>query len=134
MIIISSSGMLTAGRVLQYLPHILSDSRNCILFCGYSTEGTLAWDIKKGQKKTLKIGGKKVPNCATIVSLNSFSSHMQHNELLEYYSNIQCNKIYLVHGQQKEKVKFAQELRNRLAEKVKTTQVVCANKSSEGRL
>lgn len=134
MIIISSSGMLTAGRVLQYLPHILSDSRNCILFCGYSTEGTLACDIKKGQKKVLKIGGKKVQNCATIVSLNSFSSHMQHNELLEYYSNIQCNKIYLVHGQQKEKVKFAQELRNRLAEKIKTTQVVCANKSSEGRL
>ena len=134
MIIISSSGMLTAGRVLQYLPHILPDSRNCILFCGYSTEGTLAWDIKKGQKKTLKIGGKRIPNCATIVSLNSFSSHMQHDELLEYYSNIQCNKIYLVHGQQKEKVKFAQELRERIAEKVKTTQVICANKSSEGRL
>lgn len=134
MIILSSSGMLTAGRVLNYLPRILSNQNNCILFCGYSTEGTLAWEIKHARKKYLKIGNKMVANKATIVTLNSFSSHMQHDQLLDYYSDINCEKIYLVHGQQSEKVKFANELKMVLAKKCKTTNVVCVNKSTEGRI
>lgn len=134
MIILSSSGMLTAGRVLNYLPKILPNPNNCILFCGYCTEGTLAWEIKHGKKKHLKIGNKNVANNAAIVNLTSFSSHMQHDQLLEYYSNINCEKIYLVHGQQPEKVKFAGELKNELSKKCKTTQVICVNKSTEGRI
>ena len=76
---------------------------------------------------------KKVPNKANIVMLNSFSSHMQHDELLEYYSNIQCDKIYLVHGQQNAKINFANELKNLLEKKNKTTQVICVNKGTEGK-
>lgn len=133
MIILSSSGMLTAGRVLSHLPYILPNPNNCILFCGYSTEGTLAWDIKHTKHKTLKLAGKRIANRANIVILNSFSSHMQHDQLLDYYSSIQCNKIYLVHGQQPEKIKFAEELKNEIARKNHTTQVVCVNKSTEGR-
>lgn len=133
MIILSSSGMLTAGRVLSHLPYILPNPNNCILFCGYSTEGTLAWDIKHTKHKTLKLAGKRIANRANIIILNSFSSHMQHDQLLDYYSSIQCNKIYLVHGQQPEKIKFAEELRNEIARKNHTTQVVCVNKSTEGR-
>ena len=75
-----------------------------------------------------------VANKATIVTLNSFSSHMQHDQLLDYYSDINCEKIYLVHGQQSEKVKFANELKMVLAKKCKTTNVVCVNKSTEGRI
>ena len=133
MIILSSSGMLTAGRVLSHLPHILPNPNNCILFCGYSTEGTLAWDIKHTKHKTLKLAGKRLANRANIITLNSFSSHMQHDQLLDYYSSIQCNKIYLVHGQQPEKIKFAEELKREIARKDHTTQVVCVNKSTEGR-
>lgn len=132
MIILSSSGMLNAGRVLNYLPRILSNPRNCIVFCGYSTEGTLAWDIKHN-KKFIEVMDKKVPNKANIVMLNSFSSHMQHDELLEYYSNVQCDKIYLVHGQQNAKINFANELKNLLEKKNKTTQVICVNKGTEGK-
>lgn len=133
MIILSSSGMLTAGRVLQYLPHILADPNACILFCGYSTEGTLAYEIKHNHKKYLKIAGKLVANRANIVSLHSFSSHMQHDQLLEYYSSVKCDKIFLVHGQQTEKVQFASELREQIEKNASTTQVVCVNKSTEGR-
>lgn len=133
MIILSSSGMLTAGRVLSHLPYILPNPNNCILFCGYSTEGTLAWDIKHTKHKTLKLAGKRIANRANIIILNSFSSHMQHDQLLDYYSSIQCNKIYLVHGQQPEKIKFAEELKNEIARKNHTTQVICVNKSTEGR-
>ena len=134
MIILSSSGMLNAGRVLQYLPRILPNPRNCIVFCGYATEGTLAYEIKHGNKKVVEIAGKKVKNNAQIVMLNSFSSHMQHDQLLDYYSNIKCNKIYLVHGQQDSKTSFAHELKSLLEKKNKTTQVICVNKGTEGKL
>ena len=39
---------------------------------------------------------------------------MQREELLEYYSNVQCDKIYLVHGQQNAKINFANELKTLL--------------------
>ena len=38
-----------------------------------------------------------------------------------------------MHGQQPEKIKFAEELKNEIARKNHTTQVVCVNKSTEGR-
>lgn len=125
--------MLTAGRVLSYLPRILSNPLNFILFCGYSTEGTLANEIKSGRHRFLNIAGKKIANRANIVNLHSFSSHMQHDQLLEYYSSINCNKIFLVHSQQPDKVKFAAELKQILEDKFSTTQVVCVNKNTEGR-
>jgi metallo-beta-lactamase family protein len=134
MIILSSSGMLNAGRVLSYLPHILSNPNNCIVFCGYSTEGTLAWQIKEGDKKRIKIGEEWVNNRANIINLYSFSSHMQHNELLQYYSTIQANKIYLVHGQMDSKLLFAKELKDALEHNNRTTQVICVNKGTKGRL
>lgn len=134
MIILSSSGMLNAGRVLSYLPHILSNSNNCIVFCGYSTEGTLAWQIKEGDKKRIKIGDEWVSNRANIINLYSFSSHMQHDELLHYYSTIQANKIYLVHGQMESKLSFAKELKEALEHNNRTTQVICVNKGTKGRL
>lgn len=134
MIILSSSGMLNAGRVLSYLPHILPNSNNCVVFCGYSTEGTLAGDIKQGKKKRVKVGNDWVTNRANIVNLQSFSSHMQHDELLDYYSTIQCNKIYLVHGQMDAKLEFSHELKLALEKKNRSTQVVCVNKGTKGKL
>ena len=56
-----------------------------------------------------------------------------YDELLEYYSNVQCDKIYLVHGQQNAKINFANELKNLLEKKNKTTQVICVNKGTEGK-
>ena len=94
----------------------------------------MAYEIKHGNKKVVEIAGKKVKNNAQIVMLNSFSSHMQHDQLLDYYSNIKCNKIYLVHGQQDSKTSFAHELKSLLEKKNKTTQVICVNKGTEGKL
>ena len=77
---------------------------------------------------------KKIPNNANIITLNSFSSHMQYNELLDYYSTINCEKIYLVHGQLNVKTQFANELKEALEKKNKTTQVICVNKGTEGKV
>lgn len=130
-VILSSSGMLTAGRSVKWTQNILPNENDCILFCGYSTEGSLAYRIKNGSsKKTISINGKPYKNRANIIVLHSFSGHMSHDDLLEYYSSIITDKIYLVHSD-KEKNEFKNELQNIISEKLKTTKVVSVNKSTK---
>ena len=112
-IVCSSSGMLTQGRSILYLKKILP-RRNCtILTCGYMAEGGIGWKIKNNPtQKTITIDSKAYPNRCDIKSLSSFSSHMQYEQLLNYYVNLAnngCDVIWLVHGD-KNKLKFKEEL------------------------
>lgn len=126
-IIISSSGMLNSGRSLSYLKYILPKSNDTIMFCGYSAEETLATKIKKGVDKYLKIDGEMCKNNCKIVNLYSFSSHACHDELIDYYSNVPYNKLYLVHSNQNDKVAFAKELKEVLSKNNRTSKVVATN-------
>lgn len=126
-IILSSSGMLAAGRSVTWSQKLLGSSKNHFLFCGYAPEGSLADKIKKGEQKYITIEGKSVPNKAYVTKLTSFSSHIQHDDMLEYYSEINCEKIALVHGNFADKEKFCKELQETISKKNKTTKVVCVN-------
>jgi metallo-beta-lactamase family protein len=129
--VLSSSGMLQAGRSVKWVQHVLPNPDDCILFIGFSTTNTLAYKIKHGkEQKTITINGKVVKNRAAIVDLHSFSSHMQHDDLLNYYSSINCEKIYLVHSNQDDKIQFKKELEKVISDKCKTTKVVAVNKST----
>jgi len=130
-IILASSGMLTAGRSLIYAENMLPNPDACIVFCGYATEGSIAFKIKNAKEyKIIEVNGKKKKNKCAVVDLHSFSSHMQYPSLLNYYSDIQCEKIALVHGQMDSKVAFAKKLENEFYKKNKTSKVVIVNKST----
>jgi metallo-beta-lactamase family protein len=125
MIILSSSGMMVSGRVLAHLKKVLPNSNCAILFCGYTGEDTLATQVKDSKQKYVVVEGSKVRNKAKIVVLNSFSSHACRNELLKRYSTLDYEKIYLIHGSSKGKVKeyFAEDLRGALSKNNKTSKV-----------
>lgn len=130
-IILSSSGMLTAGRSVKWTQSILPNENDCILFMGYSGENTLAWKIKHGKDhKTININGKPYKNKAQIYDLKSFSSHMQRNEMLNYYKSINCEKIYLVHSDSN-KIEFKHDLENAIADCLKSTKVVAVNSGTK---
>lgn len=130
-VVLSSSGMLTAGRSVKWVQSVLPNENDCILFCGYSTEGSLAAKIKNGNaQKTISINGKPYKNKANIVSLHSFSGHMSRNDMLNYYSSIVADKIYLVHSDQN-KIEFKDDLQDLIHEKLKTTKVVAVNRSTK---
>ena len=130
-IFLSCNGMMTAGRSTYVASKLLPNADNHILFCGYSTEGSLAWKIKQKKFKTVSIDGKQIPCRCGITALNSFSSHMQHDDLLRYYSNYIFDKIALVHGEFKGKCIFAKELQEEISKKNKTGKVICVNTSTE---
>lgn len=132
MILIAASGFMKNGRSLQWAKTLLPSSKNHILFVGYSSEGSLASRIKNGKnQKTISIDKKPVANRCGITSLNSFSSHIQRDDALKYYSDINCEKICLVHGEMKAKCTFGKDLQSEIQRKNKTSKVVIVNKSSE---
>lgn len=136
-IICSSSGMLTQGRSVLYLKKILPRSNCTILTCGYMAEGSIGYKIKNfPSQKTITIDQKAYLNRCGIKCLDSFSSHMQYNNLLNYYTNIAnngCDIIWLVHGD-KGKIQFKEELDKRINKIFKTTKVVATNKDTVARI
>ena len=128
-VIVSSSGMLAAGRALSHLKTLLPDSRNCVLFCGYSGENTLATEIKRGAKE-IKLDGDLVANRAQIYCLNTFSSHANYVQLLEYYKELNYDKLVLVHSTFEDRVKYANKLQKELTKQGKSSKVICANEDT----
>jgi metallo-beta-lactamase family protein len=130
-IILSASGMLTQGRSIQWAKRLLPSAANHIFFVGYSAIGSLAAKIKEGKSKTITIEQKPVANRCGITSLVSFSSHAQHDTLLDYYSSVNCEKVALVHGDYDMKCAFCDELRAEISRKNRTSRVICVNKGTE---
>lgn len=130
-VFLSCGGMLQAGRAVYTAGKLLPNSNNCIMFCGYSSEESIATKIKNKKQKTITIDGKSIPCRCQSVVLNSFSSHMQREQLLQYYSDGNFDKIAIVHSNFNDKVAFCKELQEWLSKKNKTGKVICVNKSTE---
>jgi metallo-beta-lactamase family protein len=134
-VILSASGMMTAGRSVHYVKSILPDSDSTILFCGFSTENSLAGKIKNGrEQKTITIDGKPYRNKCMIVDLHSFTSHIQFEDMVNYYSQINCQAVYLVHGNMEGKLKLKKAIEEKLSQENKTTRIVVVNRSTIGHI
>jgi len=99
-IIISSSGMVTGGRILHHLAQRLPDPKNLVIFIGFQAPGTRGATIKSGGPE-VKIFGDMVPVRAQIAALEQFSDHADPPELLEWLRTFknQPGVTYLVHGE-----------------------------------
>lgn len=101
-LIISSSGMCEAGRILHHLIHNIEDPRNTILIVGYMAEETLGRKIQ-AQQPEVKIFGDVYKLKAEVKVMNAFSAHADYSEILEYISHLNYKKlkqIFLVHGEE----------------------------------
>jgi Cft2 family RNA processing exonuclease len=129
-VVLFAAGMLSKDRSRLWLKKIIEDEKNTILFVGYASENTLASAIKKAKnsKSKIKIDDVEYRNRCKIVDLKSFTSHMQHDDLLDYYSSISADKICLVHGEQNGKLEFCKELQNAIDLKGNRARVICVNR------
>jgi metallo-beta-lactamase family protein len=99
-IIVSSSGMVTGGRIQHHLAQRLPDPRNTVVFVGFQAPGTRGFIIKSGAPE-VKIYGDVVPIRAQVVAFEQFSDHADPPELLQWLRTFK-NKpgvTYLVHGE-----------------------------------
>jgi metallo-beta-lactamase family protein len=99
-IIVSSSGMVTGGRILHHLMQRLPDPKNLVLFIGFQAPGTRGFSIKDGAAM-VKIFGQEVPIRAQVAALEQFSDHADTPELLEWLHTFKRapKQTFLVHGE-----------------------------------
>jgi metallo-beta-lactamase family protein len=105
--IVASNGMLTGGRVVGHLRHLIDDPKATILFVGYQGEGTLGAHLQAGAKQVKLDGQMRTVRCQ-VRSISGFSAHADETELLEWLERFVAGKrpgapgypkrVFLVHG------------------------------------
>lgn len=98
-IIISASGMATAGRILHHLRRRLPDPANTVLLVGYQAFGTRGRQLQDGAQ-TVRIFGEDVPVRAKIETIQGFSAHADADGLLRWLKSASHapRRVFLVHG------------------------------------
>lgn len=115
-IIISTSGMLIGGPVLEHLKHLAEDPKNTLIFVGYQGEGTLGRKIQKGLREvpmkndegkvfTLKINMQ-------VETVEGLSAHSDRRQLLRYISRLsdRPKKAIVIHGEPSKAIDLARSI------------------------
>jgi metallo-beta-lactamase family protein len=82
-ILIASSGMCEAGRVLHHLRNNVEDPRNTIMIVGFQAQHTLGRRIVE-RRPRIRILGVERDLHAQVKVFNAFSAHADKNDLREY--------------------------------------------------
>jgi len=114
-VIISASGMCTAGRIKHHLKHNLWRKESSIVFVGYQAEGTLGRKIKEGEK-VVKIFGEDIQVNAEIHSLEGFSGHADKEGILQWIKSFKSKpqKIFVVHGEEEATEEISRKIKEEL--------------------
>lgn len=122
-IIVSSSGMVTGGRVLHHLMNRLSDPRNQVIFIGFQAPGTRGAIIKSGAR-SVRIFSQEVEIRARVAALEQFSDHADTEELLRWLRTFRKKPqtTFLVHGEPDAAQQLQQAIIAELGWKVKVAQ------------
>ncbi|NNE29471.1 MAG: MBL fold metallo-hydrolase, partial [Saprospiraceae bacterium] len=99
-IIISSAGMMNAGRIRHHLFNNIDNPQNTLLIVGYCAPHTTGGILRKGTE-AIKLFGEWKMVKAKIEIMDSFSAHADRHELIEYLDNQKgkVKTIFLVHGE-----------------------------------
>jgi metallo-beta-lactamase family protein len=101
-IVIAGSGMMTGGRVLNYLQEYIGIPQTTLLLVGYQAEGTRGRQIQDGVHE-VKIYGKYYSVKARIEMIKGLSAHADQNGLLQWLSEIKNKpqRVMITHGEKK---------------------------------
>lgn len=95
-VILTSSGMMDGGPVLNYMNKLKNDSKSAVLLTGYQVEGTNSrLLIDKGKLNFYGV----IENVDCEVQYYDFSAHAGHSELIEFAKACEPEKIVLFHGE-----------------------------------
>lgn len=113
-IIVSASGMATAGRILHHLKRCLPHAKNSVVFVGYQAEGTRGARLTSGEK-SIKIHGQMVPVNAEMVTLSEMSGHADYAEMMPWLRKMRAPlKTFIVHGEPQSAEAMAKRLSTEL--------------------
>ncbi len=99
-VILSASGMCTAGRIKHHLKHGLWNENNTILFVGFQAYGTLGRALIEGAEK-VKLFGETIRVKAEIKQLPGISGHGDSNLLIKWATHFspKPRRVFVNHGE-----------------------------------
>lgn len=111
-IVIAGSGMMTGGRILNYLESRAANENDTLLFVGYQAEGTRGRKLLEGEKE-IKIYGRIIPFRMQIKKIEGLSAHGDQNDLLYWLSDLKQKptNIFIIHGETDQAEAFKQKIR-----------------------
>ncbi|HVN66361.1 MAG TPA: beta-CASP ribonuclease aCPSF1 [Methanomicrobiales archaeon] len=114
-IIITTSGMLNGGPVMEYLKALAPDAKNALVFVGYQAEGTIGRRIQKGWREVPLGGRETIAINMDIDTVDGFSGHSDRRELMNYIGHLQPRpeKIFTIHGDENKTIDLAVSLHKR---------------------
>jgi hypothetical protein len=114
-VIITTSGMLNGGPVMEYLKGLAPDARNALIFVGYQAEGTIGRRIQKGWREVPLGGRETIAISMEIDTVDGFSGHSDRRELMNYIAHLQPRpeKIFTIHGDENKTIDLAVSLHKR---------------------
>ena len=102
-IIISSSGMLEAGRIKHHVSNHIDDPSTTILIVGYCTPTSLGARIQDPNLRYVSIFGYDHRIRAQVTKVEGFSGHGDYQEMIQYFTACQdtkkVQKVFIVHGE-----------------------------------
>ncbi len=110
-IIISSSGMMNAGRVKHHLFNNIDNEDSTFLIVGYCSPDTPGGMLRDGID-SIKLFGERKEVRASVKIMDSFSAHADQDEIYDFIENQKSNlkQLFLVHGELKTQEKFKEYL------------------------
>jgi putative mRNA 3-end processing factor len=105
-VIVTTSGMLSGGPAMTYIPEIRANPVNKITMTGYQVEGTPGRDLLEHGRG--EIDGRVMPVSAQVESYD-FSAHADRDGLLSFLDSYRDATILVNHGDRCDA--FAEELR-----------------------
>ncbi|MBA9079392.1 MBL fold metallo-hydrolase RNA specificity domain-containing protein [Rufibacter quisquiliarum] len=100
-VIISSSGMMNAGRIQHHLKGNLSDPNSAVLITGYCEPSTLGGKLMNGADKVF-IHGEEVAVQAQMIVMKEYSAHGDYGDIAKFLhcqDKEKIQRIFLVHGE-----------------------------------
>lgn len=112
LIIISSSGMLTGGRIWRHLQNWQHDKEAVLFLPGYQGIGTPGRAMLEGQRTLYGENEETATWSGEILSSEAFSSHADQNDLLNWVAKENAAaQVFLLHGEGKSKKVLKEKLK-----------------------
>lgn len=103
-VVIAASGMVSGGRVVNYLKAMVGDRRHQVIFVGYQAKGTPGADILRygdTENGWVRLDGEKYTIRAHVDTISGYSAHADQNDLIRFTRGMRYppKKVVLVHGE-----------------------------------
>lgn len=114
LVIITSSGMVSGGRIWRYLENWQRDSNAILFLPGFQGAGTAGRLLAEGKRIIFSEEGIKVHWHGEVMTSDAFSSHADQDELVYWLKDLKKDAaIYLNHGEEKSKMMLMKLLKEK---------------------